>query len=120
MTYEQDLDTWYKENYKEATDDPEQYFNHVKFNNFDIIYNDIHKSKLQKSIKDYKAINKEHFYGYGHRVKDNIQAPLTNLKVAWAKGLECTHFLEKYLAVELSAMKKRFKNKQKTNYYWLL
>ena len=71
--YEQDLDMWYNETkYKEVTDDPEHYFNHVKFINFDTIYNNICKSKLQKSIKDYKTINKEDFDGYDHRVKDNI------------------------------------------------
>ena len=108
--YEQDLDTWYKETkYKKATDDPEHYFNHVKFINFDIIYNDICKSKLQKSIKDYKTINKEDFDNYEHRVKGNMISSAHGSErdnIFFAKDLDRTHFLEKYPAVELSAMKK--------------
>ena len=71
--YEWELDIWYNETkYKEATDDPEHYFNYIKFINFDIIYNEIRKSKLQKSIKDYKTINKKDFDVYDHRVKGNM------------------------------------------------
>ena len=43
--YEQDLNTWYNEmKYKEATENPNQYFSNVKFVNFDIIHHDIRKS----------------------------------------------------------------------------
>ena len=43
--YERDLDTWFHEmKYQEATDNPDQYVSDVKFVNFDIFYNDIHKT----------------------------------------------------------------------------
>ena len=38
--------------YKKATDNPDQYFSNVKLVNFDIIYNDIHKRKLEKAIEE--------------------------------------------------------------------
>ena len=49
--------------YKEATDNPDQYFSDVKFVSFDIIYNGIRKTKLQKPLEDYQTINKNDFDG---------------------------------------------------------
>ena len=62
--YERDLDTWFgKMKYKEATDNPDQYFSDVKFVSFDIIYNGIRKTKLQKPLEEYQTINKNDFNG---------------------------------------------------------
>ena len=49
--------------YKEATENPNQYFNNVKFVNFDIIYHDIRKTKLQNPLEEYQTINKNDFDG---------------------------------------------------------
>ena len=62
--YERDLDTWFGEmKYKETTDNPDQYFSDVKFVSFDIIYNGIRKTKLQKPLEEYQTINKNDFDG---------------------------------------------------------
>ena len=62
--YERDLDTSFgKMRYKEATDNPDQYFSDVKFVSFDIIYNGIRKTKLQKPLEEYQTINKNDFDG---------------------------------------------------------
>ena len=64
---------------------------------------------MQKSIKDYKTINKEDFDNYEHRVKGNMISSAHRSErdnIFFAKDLDRTHFLEKYPAVKLSAMKK--------------
>ena len=40
--------------YQEATDNPDQYVSDVKFVNFDIIYNDIHKTVT--NTEEYQTI----------------------------------------------------------------
>ena len=56
--------------YKEATDNPDQYFNNVKLVNFAIIYGDIPKRKLEKPIEEYQTIcNKDN---YEPEVKNNM------------------------------------------------
>ena len=53
--YERDLDTWFDEmKYQEATDNPDQYVSDAKFVNFDIIYNDIHKTVTK--TEEYQTI----------------------------------------------------------------
>ena len=66
--------------------------------NFDVIYNDISKSKLEKSIKDYKTVNKEDFDGYDHMIKDNMISLAHRSDrddIFFAKDLDRTHFFEK-------------------------
>ena len=71
--YERDLDTWFDEvKYKEATDNPDQYFSNVKPVNFDIIYNDIHKRELEKAIEEYQTICSENFDNNEPKVKNNM------------------------------------------------
>ena len=68
--YERDLDTWFDEaKYKEATDNPDQYFSDV---NFDIIYNDIHKRELEKAIEEYQTNCSENFDNNEPEVKNNM------------------------------------------------
>ena len=71
--YERDLNIWYDEmKYKEATENPGQYLSNVKFVNFDIIYNDIRKTKLQKPLEEYQTINKNDFDGYNQKPKNEM------------------------------------------------
>ena len=58
--------------YKKATENPGQYFSNVKFVNFDIIYNDISKTKLQKPLEEYQTINKNDFDGYNQKPKNEM------------------------------------------------
>ena len=58
--------------YKEATGNLVQYFSNVKFVNFDIIYNDICKMKLQKSLEEYRRINKNDFDRYDQKLKNEM------------------------------------------------
>ena len=58
--------------YKEATENPNQYFNNVKFVNFDIIYRDIRKTKLQNPLEEYQTINKNDFDGYDKKLKNEM------------------------------------------------
>ena len=49
--FERDLDSWItKVKFKEVTDNPTHNFHKLKLLNFDIIYNDIYKRKLEKPI----------------------------------------------------------------------
>ena len=58
--------------YKEATENPIQYFSNVKFVNFDIVYNDICKTKLQKPLEEYQTINKNDIDGYEQKLKNEM------------------------------------------------
>ena len=58
--------------FKEATDNPDQYFSNVKLVNFDIIYNDIQKSQLQKLLEEYQTIHKYDFNGYDQKLRDKM------------------------------------------------
>ena len=71
--YEWDLNTWFNElKFKEVTDNLDQYFSNVKRVNFDIIYNDIRKSQLQKPLEEYQTIHKIDFNGYNQKFKDEM------------------------------------------------
>ena len=98
--YEQDLNTWFGEmKYKEATDSPGQYFNDMKFVNFDVIYNDIRKTKLQKPLEQYQTINKNDFDGYDQKLKNEMLGTAHRSKrkdILVEKELDRKHFLEKY------------------------
>ena len=58
--------------YKEATENPNQYFSNVKFVNFDIIHHDIRKTKLQKPLEEYQTVNKNDFDGYNQKLKNEM------------------------------------------------
>ena len=62
----------YELKFKEATDNPDQHFSNVKFVNFDIIYNDIQKSQLEKPHEEYQTIHKNDFNGYDQKLKDKM------------------------------------------------
>ena len=113
--YQRDLDTWFNEmKYKEATTNPNQYFSNVKFVNFDIIYNEIRKTKLQKPIDKYQTIYKKDFDVYDQKLKDGMIRSAHRSErtdTFFEKDLDRKHFFEKYPIVELLAMKKRFKKK---------
>ena len=117
--YEWDLNTWFNElKFKEATDNPDQYFSNVKLVNFGIIYNNIRKSQLQKPLEEYQTNHKNDFNGYKQKLKDKILSAAYRSErkdVFFEKDLKRKHFFEKYRHVELSALKKRFRKKQLTN-----
>ena len=60
--------------YKEATENPNQYFSNVKFVNFDIIHHDIRKTKLQKPLEEYQTVNKNDFDGYNQKLKNEMSS----------------------------------------------
>ena len=57
--------TWFTEvKYKKATENLTHYFDNVKLVNFDIIYSDFRKRKLEKPIEEYQTICNEDFDNY--------------------------------------------------------
>ena len=54
------------------TDNPTHFSDNVKLVNFDIIYNDIHKRKLEKPIEEYQTNCNEDFDNYEPEVKNNL------------------------------------------------
>ena len=98
--------------YKEATGNLVQYFSNVKFVNFDIIYNDICKMKLQKSLEEYRRINKNDFDRYDQKLKNEMlsAAYRSKCKDIFLRKIQIeTIFQKKYPHVELSAIKKKKK-----------
>ena len=98
--------------YNEATENPDKYFSNVNFVNFYITYNDIRKSKLQKPLEEYHAINKNYFDGYNQKLKCEMLCAAYRSKrkgIFFRKDLDRNHFFEKNPHVELPAMKKRLK-----------
>ena len=88
--------------YKEATDNPDQYFSDVKFVSFDIIYNGIRKTKLQKPLEDYQTINKNDFDGYDQKLKNEMLSAAHRSErkdIFFEKDLDRNRFLKNTLAV---------------------
>ena len=54
------------------TDNSNQHFSNVKPFNFDIIYNDIQISQLQKLLEEYHTTHKNDFNRYDQKRKDEI------------------------------------------------
>ena len=94
--YEQDLSTWFNElKFKEATDNPYQYFSNVKLVNSDIIYSNIRKSQLQKPLEEYQTIHKNDFNGYDQKLKDEMLSAAYRSErkdVFFEKDLDRKHF----------------------------
>ena len=88
--------------YKEATDNPDQYFSDVKFVSFDIIYNGIRKTKLQKPLEDYQTIDKNDFDGYDQKLKNEMLSAAHRSErkdIFFGKDLDRNRFLKNTLAV---------------------
>ena len=84
--------------YKEATDNPDQYFSDVKFVSFDII----RKTKLQKPLEDYQTINKNDFDGYDQKLKNEMLSAAHRSErkdIFFGKDLDRNRFLKNTLAV---------------------
>ena len=109
--------------YKETIENPDQYFSNVRFVNFNIIYNDICKTKLQKPLEEYRTINKNDFDGYNQKLKNEMLSAAYRSErknIFFEKDLDRNHFFEKYPHVELSAMKKKQKPRPLKNFIFLI
>ena len=98
--------------YKKATDNPDQYFSNVKLVNFDIIYNDIHKRKLEKAIEEDQTICNKDVNNYKPEVQNSMLSSAHRSErndIFFTEDLDRKHFLQKYPNIELPSMKKRFK-----------
>ena len=98
--------------YKKATDNPDQYFINVKFVNFDIIYNDIHKRKLEKTIEEYQTICNKDVDNYKPEVQNSMLSSAHRSErndIFFTEDIDRRHFLQNYPNIVLSSMKKRFK-----------
>ena len=58
--------------YKDMSDDPDNYFQNKKVINFNIIHNQCRGDRSQKSNKDHKTVSKDDFKNYPETDKNKV------------------------------------------------